>query len=287
MGSDERRKRASDGGCIVRTNEHDRFWQLYEQQARSPIERACRHASRVKTDSTMDIHDMIAWVDTRIWTMLERDAYPTFHDDPTPEQAIERLIKHAPTLARWAYLALSRSHFRQLEQRAGFMTGMSRAERLSMASAVDRKIEKREELDNAIGALRKSLTANEKQRLAASVSEKDERTRVALILGATRREDDAMIRKVNAETINTNTVQQMRSRARKRALEAIEAARRSPLWLMGAAMLLTVSLGTSVVEAGEQSGGRKGSMTAPTCVHHDADPLAMEGEQSGGRRPRA
>lgn len=285
MGVDERLGRASDGGCIVKTSEHDRFWQLYEQQARSPIERACRHASRVKTDSTMDIHDMVAWVDTRIWTMLERDAYPTFHDDPTAEQAVERLIKHASTLARWAYLALSRSHFRRLEQRAGFMSGMSRAERLSMASAVDRKIEKREALDNAIGALRKSLTANEKQRLAASLSEKAERTRVALILGATRREDDAMIRKVNAQTINSNTVQQMRSRARKRAQEALDAARHSPLWLMGAAVLLSVSLGSSIAEAGEQSGGRKGSMTAPACAQIDLDPRLMEGEQSGGRRP--
>ncbi|HCT46433.1 MAG: hypothetical protein CMJ35_08190 [Phycisphaerae bacterium] len=270
----------------MKTTDHDRFWQLYNQQARMPIERACRHASRVKTDSTMDIDDMIAWVDTRVWTMLEKDAYPTFHDDPTPEQAIERIVKHAPTLARWSYLALCRSHFRRLEQRNGFMTGMSRAERLSMASAVDSKIEKREELDNAISSLRKSLNANEKQRLAASVQEKEDRTRVALVLGATRREDDLMIRKVNAETLNTNTVQQMRSRARKRAQEILDAASKAPLWLLATAMILTISLGSSVVEAGEQSGGRKGSMTAPTAaINLDASGIMLRGEQSGGRRP--
>jgi len=268
----------------MNTTDQDRFWQLYEQRVRQPIERACLHASRVKTDSTMDIDDMVAWIDTRVWTMLEKSAYPTFHDDPTPEQAIERLVKHAPTLARWSYLALCRSHFRRLEQRAGFMSGMSRAERLSMASAVDSKIEKREELDNAIGALRKSLSANEKQRLAASVNEKEDRSRVALVLGATRREDDAMIRKVNAETVNHNTVQQMRSRARKRAVEVLEAARRTPLWLIVGAVILTTSLSTSVVEAGEQSGGRKGTMTAPTML---LDGPICEGEQSGGRRPNA
>jgi hypothetical protein len=268
----------------MRPSDHDRFWQLYDQQVRQPVERACRHASRVKTDSTMDIEDMVAWVDTRVWTMLEKDAYPTFHDDPTPEQAIERLIKHAPTLARWSYLALCRSHFRRLEQRAGFMSGMSRAERLSMSSAVDSKIERREELDNAISALRQSLSANEKQRLAASVQEKEDRNRVALALGATRREDDAMIRKVNAETINTNTVQQMRSRARKRAQEVLDSMRRAPLWLLVGAVMLTTSLGSSVAIAGEQSGGRKG-MSPQSSMLQASGPV-VDGEQTGGRGPK-
>ncbi len=262
-------------------NDHEQFWDMYERDVRSAVERACRHQSRVKTDSTMDIDDMIAWIDTRVWTMLEKDSYPTFHDDPTPEQAIERLLKHAPTLARWAYLALCRSHFRRLENRDGYMQGMSRAERLSMASAVDTKIERREELDNAIGALRKALNPTEKQRLAASVQEKEDRTRVALVLGATRREDDAMIRKVNAETMNTNTVQQMRSRARKRAQEILDAARKAPLWAIVGIGFIAIAMSSNVVEAGEQSGGRKGSMVAP-----DANPTHMcEGEQTGGRKP--
>jgi hypothetical protein len=261
--------------------DQDRFWDLYECEVRQSINRACRHQSRVKTDSTMDIDDMIAWIDTRVWTMLEKSAYPTFHDNPTPEQAVERLKKHANTLARWAYLALCRSHFRRLENRDGFMNGMSRAERLSMASAVDSKIERREELDHAIGTLRKALNANEKQRLAASIQDKDERSRAALVLGATRREDDAMIRKVNAETMNSNTIQQMRSRARKRAQEVLDAARKAPMWAMVGLAIITVSLSSTIVEAGEQSGGRKGKMVAP-----DANPLHVcEGEQSGGRKP--
>ena len=150
-----------------------------------------------------------------------------------------------------------------------------------MASAVDSKIERREELDEAIGALRKALNPNEKQRLAASVQEKEDRNRVALVLGATRREDDAMIRKVNAENINTNTVQQMRSRARKRAQEILDAARRAPLWLMVGAMIITTALSTGIAEAGEQSGGRKG-MSPAHATHHEH---VSEGEQSGGRKP--
>lgn len=267
----------------MKRSEHDHFWDLYEQRARQPIERACTAQSRVKTDSSMDVSDMIAWVDSRVWKMLEQEAAPTFHDDPTPEEAVERLVRHASTLARWAYLALCRTHFRRLERRNAFLSGMSRAERLSMASAVDTKIERREELDGAINALRNTLNANEKQRLAASLQDKSERNRAALVLGATRREDDAMIRQVNAETINTNTVQQMRSRARKRAQEVIDAAQRAPLWIVAAALITVSTLGSGVTEAGEQSGGRKGKMTAPDATLANFGP-STDGEQSGGRK---
>lgn len=274
----------------MRPHEHDRFWDLYDRQARAVIERACLHASRVKTDSTMDIHDMVAWVDSRVWSMLEKDAYPTFHDDPTPEQAAERLIRHAPTLARWAYLALCRAHFRRLENRAAYLGGMSRAERLSMASSVDTKIQNREDMDNAIAALRKSLSSNEKQKLAASWIDKEDRTRVALVLGATRKEDDKMITKVNGQAINENTVQQMRSRARKRAQEVLSAARKAPLLLIAGAALLTLSLSPTQVQAGEQTGGRRGMVNAQPeqamLVSARNHAGGIPGEQSGGRGPR-
>lgn len=272
----------------MRSQDHDQFWQLYERKARQPIERACLHASRTKTDSTMDIADMIAWVDTRVWTMLEKSAWPTFHDDPSPEQAIDRIIKHAPTLARWAYLGLCRSHFRRLENRANYTGGMSRAQRLSMASSVDTKIEKREELDSAIASLRKSLTANDKQKLAASWIDKEDRSRVALVIGATRTEDDRLITKVSGEAMNENAVQQMRSRARKRAQEVLNSARKLPVVLIAGVMLLTVGLAPSTAKAGEQSGGRKG-MTAsvvpePIILVARSAPV-VPGEQSGGRKP--
>jgi len=271
----------------VNRSDHDTFWKLYDRQARGPIDRACRSASRIKTDSTMDPDDMVAWVDSRVWTMLEKDAYPTFHDDPTPQEAVNRLVRHAPTLARWAYMALCRAHFRRLENRSEYLGGMSRAERLSMASSVDTKIEKREQLNAAIDSLRKSLSAGEKQKLAASWIEREDRNRVALVLGATRREDDRMITKVSAEVMNENTVQQMRSRARRRAQQVLDSAKRAPVWLLAAVAAVTVTLGASVAEAGEQTGGRRGMSphTADATVLCRGGPL-VPGEQTGGRGPK-
>jgi hypothetical protein len=277
-----------EGRSAMNPHDHDQFWKLYERKARQPIERACLHASRTKTDSTMDIADMVAWIDTRIWTMLEKSAWPTFHDDPTPEQAVERIITHASTLARWAYLGLCRSHFRRLENRANYTGGMSRAQRLSMASSVDTKIEQREELDSAIASLRKSLTPNDKQKLAASWIDKEDRSRVALVLGATRNEDDRLITKVNGGGVAENTIQQMRSRARKRAQEILNSASKLPAILVVGVLLVGFGLGTSTARAGEQSGGRRGMNTTTTL--QDAplvteSSILMKGEQSGGRKP--
>lgn len=270
----------------MRPQDHDRFWMLYEQQARQPIERACRSASRRRTDSSMDIDDMIAWVDTRVWRMLERDAYPTFHDDPSPEQAIERLVTHSATLARWAYLALCRKHFRKEQQKAEYLGGMSRAERLSMVSAIDTKIEKREELDAALGALRKAMSDKDKQKMAASYTEKGDRHRVAMVLGATSRADDRAITQTLAGVIKENTVQQMRSRARRRAQEILRAAAKLPLVGMIAVLGLVVAASATPAEAGEQTGGRKGSRTAGMhqVMAADQQPI-VPGEQTGGRRP--
>lgn len=269
----------------MKPQDHDRFWMLYEQQARQPIERACRSASRRRTDSTMDIDDMIAWVDTRVWRMLERDAYPTFHDDPTPEQAIDRLVNHSATLARWSYLALCRKHFRKEQQKAQYLGGMSRAERLSMVSAVDTKIENREELDAALGSLRKALSDKDKQKMAASYIEIGDRHRVALVLGATRREDDRAITQTIAGVVKENTVQQMRSRARRRAQEILGASAKIPLVGMIVILGLTFATTATPADAGEQTGGRKGSRVVEiqdVLAHHEPE---IPGEQTGGRRP--
>lgn len=273
----------------MRVQDHDQFWQLYERNARQPIERACLFTSRTKSESTMDIADMVAWIDSRIWTMLEKSAWPTFHDDPTPEQAIERIVKHASTLARWAYLGLCRSHFRRLENRTNYLNGMSRAERLSMASAVDTKIERREELDSAINSLRKSLSANDKQKLAASWIDKEDRSRIALVLGANRREDDRLITQVNGDVIAENTVQQMRSRARKRAQEILNDTKKIPILLIGMTMLMGIGLTSTQTQAGEQTGGRRGmsqslNIQITPALHISNSPI-IPGEQSGGRRP--
>lgn len=268
----------------MKPHDHDLFWQLYDRNARASIERACLHTSRIKSDSTMDVADMVAWIDTRIWTMLEKSAWPTFHDNPTPQEAVDRIVKHASTLARWSYLGLCRSHFRRLENRAEYMGGMSRAQRLSMASSTDTTIEKREELDNAIASLRSALSAGDKQKLAASWADKEDRSRVALVLGATRKEDDRMITKVNGNAINDNTVQQMRSRARKRAQEVLNAASKVPMILIAGVLIVSIGLGTSTAKAGEQTGGRKG--TARAVSQFVMDSVALPGEQTGGRNPK-
>tara|TARA_R110000868_G_scaffold241497_3_gene496733 strand:- start:454794 stop:455588 length:795 start_codon:yes stop_codon:yes gene_type:complete len=261
-------------------SDHDQFWTLYESKVRSSIERSCQHASRTLTDSTMDIDDMIAWIDTKVWKMLENDGYPTFHDNPTVERAIERLTTHAPTLARWSYLALCRKHFRRMSRTNQYITGMSQSQRLAATSAVDSQIEDRAELDEAIGSLRDALSANEKQKLAASWIEKSDRHRVAMVLGATRKEDDRMITKASGGGMNENAVQQMRSRARKRAAQILQDAAKLPFFVLATLVILTVSVASQDAIAGEQTGGRRGSMTASAVSD-----TTIPGEQTGGRQP--
>ncbi|MBL4592078.1 MAG: hypothetical protein JKY96_08975 [Phycisphaerales bacterium] len=271
----------------MKPTQHDTFWMLYEQKVRQPIERACRSASRKRTDSSMDVDDMIAWIDTRVWRMLQTDAYPTFHDDPTPEQAIQRLVDHCTTLARWSYLALCRKHFRRLNQRTEYLGGMSRAERLSMVSSNDTKIEGREELAAALGSLRKSLSDKEKQKMAASYIHKEDRHRVALVLGATSRQDDRAISQTLSGVVKENTVQQMRSRSRKRALEILNGASKLPLYGIIAFLGLLVSVSATPAQAGEQTGGRKGSRSIEidqTIV--SINQAIIPGEQTGGRGPK-
>lgn len=276
-----------DRGQVMKPSDHDRFWMLYEQKARQPLERACRSASRKRTDSSMDLDDMVAWIDTRVWRMLEKDAYPTFHDNPSAEDAVQRIIDHCNTLARWSYLALCRSHFRKLNQRTEYLGGMSRAERLSMVSAATgTKIEKQEELSAALDALRKSMSGKEKQQTAASFIEKGDRHRVAMVLGATDRETDRAITQTLAGVVKENTVQQMRSRVRKRAAEILNAASKMPLIGLIAVLGFTISISTTPVEAGEQTGGRKGARSfdiSEVLVSHND--TILQGEQTGGRKP--
>lgn len=267
---------------------HDDFWARYDREVRPAVERACRSASRLHTDSTMDPADMAAWVHTRVWKMLENSAYPTFHDDPSVDDAIQRLTNHAGVLARWSYLALSRRHWKRLERESS--GDLSRVEHLSVSRRSDAPLEKREAIDEAIGKVRSTLSDSVRQKLAASMQDKSARRRAAVALGATRREDDRLINQVDAGLIKENTVQQMRSRARKHAAEALGSSIRLPIIL--AAAVLTLGIGASSSWAGEQSGGRKGSgMIAPTVVSDatSVSPASLptaRGEQSGGRGPK-
>lgn len=253
--------------------DHDSFWDRYDREVRPGIERACRHASRTLSGSTMDPDDMIEWVHTKVWRMLERDASPTFHDDPSVDDAIDRLSTHTPTLARWAYLALCRKHYRRLENRAQYQESMTRAQRLAMSRSAPEKLTKREDLDAAIEALRDKLTDDDKQKLAASWIDPEDRKRVAAVLGATRREDDRMITKANGGGMKANTIEQMRSRAKKKAAAVLRKSGTLPLigFLVLTAALAAVP---SAAFAGEQTGGRRGIMTPD---------VATDDEQSGGR----
>lgn len=261
----------------MNTTDQTEFWDRYDRVVRPVVERACQRASRLHTEGTMDPADMAAWVHTRVWQMLEKDTFPTFHDQPSVDEAIDRLLTHAGVLARWSYLALSRRHWKRLERESA--SDLSRVEHLSVSRRADAEIEDREAIDAALDKVRSALPDSVRGKLAASLQDRSERRRAAVAIGATSRDDDRLISQVNAGLIKENTVQQMRSRAKRHAIEAIGSSIRLPLILVVAAsMWLTVP-----VEGGEQSGGRKGTkLSAQRLVITD---LAGKGEQSGGRKP--
>ncbi len=280
----------------MNTHDHDHFWQRYDQEVRPAVERACRQVSRLHAESTMEPGDMASWVHTRVWRMLEKQAFPTFHDDPSTDLAIERLSNHAPTLARWAYMALARKHWRQMQRETP--GELARVEHLSVTRRAETEIEHREAIDDALAKVRAALPDSVRQKLAASMQDKADRRRAALALGVTRREDDRLINQIDAGLIKENTVQQMRSRARRHAADALGASIRLPVMLLVASVML---FSTAPVEAGEQSGGRRGtpSTTAQSVQVSDSEqaggrtahraepaPFLARGEQSGGRGGR-
>jgi hypothetical protein len=280
----------------MKTSEYDTFWSRYDREVRPVIERACVNASRLHSDGTMDAGDMAAWVHTRVWKMLENSTFPTFHDDPSIDEAIERLTTHAGILARWSYLALCRRHWRRLEHETA--SDLSRVEHLSITRRSEAPIERKEAIDEALAKVRETLSDSVRQKLAASLQDKSERRRAALALGATRREDDRLMTQIDAGMFKENTIQQMRSRARKHAADAVGASLRLPVIALVAC--LGVMLASPAAEAGEQSGGRKGTgrcvqqitaaypaitNNAPDFITVRAAPLAR-GEQSGGRGPK-
>lgn len=264
----------------MNASEQQAFWALYERRARGPIDRACRSAARTLSDNQMDPADLIGWVDRRVWRMLERRRAPFFHERQTPEQAVERIIRSVTLLARWAYLAHCRTHWRREARERAFDARLSRAERLAMACADGRSFEATESVRSDLQRLKKALDPALKQKLAASWQERGERKRIALALGATREEDDALVEKSLDGSMRENTVQQMRSRARRRVIEIFEGTVRSPLCLALVGLLALATVGSVDVLAGEQSGGRKGGMTAPDA---QVELHASDGEQAGGR----
>lgn len=257
--------------------EQSRFWGEYDAKVRPLVERACRAASRSLSDGTMDADDMASWVHQRVWTMLEASAYPTFHDDPSVEVAVERLRANVRTLARWAYLSMMRKHWRRTARQATLKASLSRAERLAMVTRYDPEPDREAEIRARLEAVKNSVSDRLRAKLAASWPERSERERIAMALGATSQADDALIRKTSSGDMKENTVQQMRSRAQRQVRSILSGLRRSAGVLLAAIVVLGF---TSEARAGEQSGGRKGGKGGRDAVVD----LDSRGEQSGGRK---
>lgn len=264
-------------GAVVNIQDQSRFWGEYDAKVRPMVERACRAASRSLSDGTMDPDDMASWVHQRVWTMLEASAYPTFHDDPSVEVAVERLRANVRTLARWAYLSMMRKHWRRAARQATIKASLSRAERLAMVTRFDPEPERDAEIRARLDTVKNSVSDRLRAKLAASWPERRDRERIAMALGAVSAADDALIRRTSSGEMKENTVQQMRSRAQRQVRSILNGLRRSAGVLLAAVVLLGLS---AEAHAGEQSGGRKGGKGGRDAIVG----LESRGEQSGGRK---
>jgi hypothetical protein len=255
----------------------DLFWRLYEERARQPIERACRGASRRLGDGLMDIDDMVSWVDQRVWRMQSKQAWPIFHDEPSEREAVERVLGHVLTLSRWAYLALMRQHWRRMEREGRVAGELTRTEKLAMTRAEPEAFEKHEETAAKLDELRSKLDEKLRVKLAASWAQPEERKRIAMALGVTSDEDDALIDEVTFGDVKRNTVEQMRSRSLRRSREVMRASKKA---LMIAAFIGALfAFGADArANGGEQTGGRGGkAISAPTVQSG-----LVAGEMTGG-----
>ncbi|MFG0326390.1 MAG: hypothetical protein ACF8SC_03865 [Phycisphaerales bacterium JB037] len=265
----------------MNASDHGRFWDRYDREVRPAIERACRGASRTLTDHSMDADDMAAWVHQRVWKMLEKSAWPTFHDDPTIDKAIGRLVGNARTLARWAYLALSRRHWRRMEREQRYASEIGRTERLGMVRPDAPAPERAEEISTKLRQLRESLGESVRQRLAASWPEESEKHRIAMALGTDDAETEELIDRVRDGDIKVNTVQQMRSRSLRRARRIAEnTGKLTALLVAGLVIALSASTARAGESGGERTGGRGGLSLPDDTV---GGTLALGGERTGGR----
>jgi hypothetical protein len=274
------------------------FWRMYEKQVRTPVERACRRLSRTRTDNAMDPDDMIAWVDQRVWKMLETSAWPTFHDSPTPVIAIERLVNNAGTLARWAHLALVRKTFRREAREAAYektmavealaKSTMTRTEVLAATSGAGAAFEKNEAINADLAKVRAAVAERVRQKMAASWSEPSERQRIAMALGVTDDKADDLIEDATTGDMKMNTVQQMRSRATREIRSIMQGAAKA-VGALAIAAFLAMSVNPTSAYAGEQSGGRGGNRggrsVEMTSASVDGGSVMPE-EQTGGRGPK-
>lgn len=258
------------------------FWPLYACTGQPAIERACRGFSRAMTDNAMSVEDMSAWVDDRVMKMVREGKWPVFHDHPAPAAAAERIVEKARLLARWAYIALSRQTFRRKAREAKHLKEMGRTELLASVSRTDASLEQLETVNNSLDKLRASISAKTRLQVAASWPEADERRRVALELGVTDEDAEAMLDRIDSGEMKANTIDQMRSRSR-REIRGIMGHTALSFGLLIVGVIATVLGSATPAIAGEQTGGRPGgkpSMSEGAITSVDS---AYRGEQTGGR----
>ena len=234
----------------------DRFWDLYEERARRAIVRACERVSARLSSGRVDPDELVSWVDQRVWRLKESARWPIFHEDPNDEEAVERVLERVPLLARWAYLARSRAHWRRLHHETAYAE-QARVERLAGVTGDPASIEAREDVAGKLAAIREQLSGELRGRIAASWKDEADRKRVAAAIGATRDADDELMNEV--EAMKRNSVEQMRSRSLRKASELLS--KKALALLVVTGVMLFAS--TNAFAGGEQTGGRRAGRAAP------------------------
>lgn len=238
----------------------EEFWDLYQSRCRPAIEGACRSHLRRTGSHAVDLDDMVSWVDCRVWRLVRDRSSGILESALTAEDAADRIARASGMLARWAHLALVRRGIRRSQlERA--VEDVEAAVELSQARSVSAEIERREEVQEALASLRRTLSADLRGQLAASWKAPTERARVAQALGATRPADEDLGQRVLSGTIRTNTVEQMRSRSLRRSQDIMSSIRKT-LALVFVALTLAAAFAPSAEAAtpgkkgGEQTGGK-------------------------------
>ena len=250
------------------TINEQRFWDLYEAQLRSEIERACAsHARRL--GHAVDPDDMVSWTDCRVWKLLEPAPNPIIVEDATESDAIARVRGALPMLVRWAYLAKVRKATRVRTREQG--ADQDVIESLGKAKAAPAAFEKSDTVKAGLDALRSRVSADVRSKLAASWPEACERERIADALDVNSDDDKATREKVEQGEVKENTVHQMRSRSLKRTKAVFEGSR-DAAWrflpmLLIAAIVAVVTVSPAMAndddDDGEQTGGRSTPIASP------------------------
>ena len=240
------------------TTDQDQFWSLYEQRARAPIARACERVSKQLSGGRIDVDEMISWIDLKVWKLARRGGWPLFQDEPTPEDAIDRVLERANLLARWAYLAHVRGYWRRKKHEGACAEQADRVQRLAGVHGEPAPFEHREDVRLKLQAIRDSLDEDLRGKLAASWIDESDRRRIAAGIGATRDTDNDLIAKTTEGDMKRNTVEQMRSRTLRTAREALANSAR-PLVILLAVGVFVLTSSNVFAKGGDQTGGRKGA----------------------------